>query len=551
MSCELAPARSAHPVRSLTWVRWACLSALLFGEVMFLTVRFDTGTIYHIQGWWADLMGQSWIIPQVCIAVTAALLLFGGSRLREEFRSVAAQPTPLGQMWPLLAGHLTVYLAFTAVTGVLLGGHIENYAHPEWWAVLWLVMAAATGITWFAMILAPRLWLTLIKHAWIPLLVGLGLGVAAWGAGRVTKELWRPLSETTLRLDYFLLRLVVPDVRYDPSQCLLGTDRFYVTVAPACSGYEGIGLIWVFLGGFLWFFRHTLRFPQAFLLFPLGTLVIYLANVLRIFGLILLGSYGSEEIALGGFHSQAGWLALNGVALGMVGFAGRSAFFSKTVAGEWSGNASAAYLAPFLALVLVNMLTLIVTHGGFDYYYALRIFAVAAVLLCYRKVYQVLSWRCSWEALVAGVGVFALWMGLEWMALDPTAQAASNDRFAAGLYGMGASWARIWLLFRVLGSVIAIPIAEELAFRGYLSRRLIATDFEQVPMGQFTWFSFVLSSVAFGMLHGRMLAGVLAGMIFALVVCRTKRLSDAIWAHAITNGLIAAYVLTTSTWTLW
>ena len=32
--------------------------------------------------------------------------------------------------------------------------------------------------------------------------------------------------------------------------------------------------------------------------------------------LILLGSYGSADIAMGGFHSQAGWLALNMVALG-------------------------------------------------------------------------------------------------------------------------------------------------------------------------------------------------------------------------------------------
>jgi CAAX prenyl protease-like protein len=116
---------------------------------------------------------------------------------------------------------------------------------------------------------------------------------------------------------------------------------------------------------------------------------------------------------------------------------------------------------------------------------------------------------------------------------------------------MGTGWATVWLVFRVIGSVITVPIAEELAFRGYLCRRLIASDFQDVPMGKFTWFSFVLSSVLFGILHGRWFAGTLAGLAFALVLYRHKRLSDAVWAHAITNALIAVYVLSTATWTMW
>jgi CAAX prenyl protease-like protein len=116
---------------------------------------------------------------------------------------------------------------------------------------------------------------------------------------------------------------------------------------------------------------------------------------------------------------------------------------------------------------------------------------------------------------------------------------------------MGPTLAVLWLVFRVVGAAVTVPIAEELAFRGYLCRRLIGTEFQEVPMGKFTWFSFVLSSVVFGILHGRFVAGTLAGLLFALVLYRHKRLSDPIWAHAITNGLIAVYVLSTSTWTLW
>ena len=41
-------------------------------------------------------------------------------------------------------------------------------------------------------------------------------------------------------------------------------------------------------------------------LLPLGCLLAYLANSVRIVTLILLGTHVSEEIALGGFHSRAG-----------------------------------------------------------------------------------------------------------------------------------------------------------------------------------------------------------------------------------------------------
>jgi exosortase E/protease (VPEID-CTERM system) len=526
--------------------RWGVLCALLFVEVMFLTVRFDTVALYQMHGWWADLMGESWIIPQVCVAVTAALLLFSGSRLREEVQRIGLQGLKIDNFWRGLAIQVTVYLAFANVTAIILGGNFQNYAHPELWAMLWLSLAAATGITWFAMVLSPRQWLPLLAHAWAPLLVGLGLGLAAWGAGRVTKELWRPLSEVTLTLVHSLLSLVTKDVVFDASTCALGTSKFWVTVAPDCSGYEGIGLIWVFLGGYLWFFRQSLRFPQALLLYPLGTLVIFMANVLRIFSLILLGSYGSPEVAMGGFHSQAGWLALNMVALGMVAVAGRSRFISRSVSTSKSINYTAAYLAPMLVIVLVTMLTLIITHSGFDYFYPIRFFAAVGALWFFRKAYQGMSWRCSWEAVAAGVAVFVLWM-----ALEPAGDAAANAAFGSSLEGMGTGWAGAWLFFRVIGSVITVPIAEELAFRGYLCRRLIATDFQDVPMGKFTWFSFILSSVLFGILHGRWFAGTLAGLVFALVLYRHKRLSDPVWAHAITNGMIAVYVLSTSTWTMW
>ena len=96
-----------------------------------------------------------------------------------------------------------------------------------------------------------------------------------------------------------------------------------------------------------------------------------------------------------------------------------------------------------------------------------------------------------------------------------------------------------------------MPIAEELAFRGYLMRKLIADDFESVRLDQFTWVSFLVSSALFGVLHGQWLAGTFAGMVCAAALYRKGLLADAVVAHSVTNALLSAYVLTSHDWSLW
>ena len=80
-----------------------------------------------------------------------------------------------------------------------------------------------------------------------------------------------------------------------------------------------------------------------------------------------------------------------------------------------------------------------------------------------------------------------LWMGLEWAMPGTSATSpipTSRAEVPAGL-------AAVWLLVRVLGSVITVPIAEELAFRGYLLRRLLSAHFDDLSTLRFTWLSFL------------------------------------------------------------
>src|SRR6185503_3164438 len=109
------------------------------------------------------------------------------------------------------------------------------------------------------------------------------------------------------------------------------------------------------------------------------------------------------------------------------------------------------------------------------------------------------------------------------------------SELGAGFTALPAAAAAVWLAFRVAGSVLVVPIAEELAFRGYLLRRLATAEVGGLSHRQRAALAIVGSSLLFGIMHSRLVAGTLAGMLFALAYRHRGELADAIVAHAAAN----------------
>jgi exosortase E/protease (VPEID-CTERM system) len=268
--------------------------------------------------------------------------------------------------------------------------------------------------------------------------------------------------------------------------------------------------------------------------------------VLRIVGLVVIGTSFSRSLSAGAFHSQAGWIGFIAVALAVVAISHRMQFFKarrcEAVRHEINPTAT-ALLVPFLVLAGALMVTTALSDG-FDRLYPLRVVAVTGALLAFLRTYRTWDWDWSWFSVGIGGAVFAIWL-----ALDGTAGDGAATR--AAVAGLGAGERAIWLAFRVAGSVLVVPLVEEMAFRGYLLRRLAAADFEGKAAERFNWIAFALSSAAFGLLHGRWMAGTAAGMAFALAQYRRGKLADAVIAHMTANALIALLVLMTGAWALW
>lgn len=423
----------------------------------------------------------------------------------------------------------------------------------------WMRLRRATGSLWLYASLAGSL-------AWIlrsPL-------QSLWNSHHLT--LTHLLQGATFAAVSRLLTPILPALQVDAPGFILRAPNFAIYIAPECSGLEGLGLVLVFAVAWLGWFRRDFRFPRALLLIPIALVAVWLLNILRIAALMLIGNSISPEIALAGFHSQAGWIAFTLVALAFSVAAHHIRWLQQTpgVAGA-SGHAPApasaaitpdaadsaaespltpAYLVPFLAVLATSFLSK-AASGAFEWLYPLRLLAALIALACYRRSYREIDLRCSWAAPLAGLALGLLFI-VPPGALPGFARALPSDSTGQGLAQLSPAARLLWIGCRTFAAVFTLPIVEELAFRGFLARRLLARKFDTLPYAHLTLLPVLLSSLVYGLLQGsHWLAGIAAGVVFAVLARRHNRLGDAIAAHATANLLIAVWIITHGSYGLW
>jgi exosortase E/protease (VPEID-CTERM system) len=527
------------------------LIALLLAEILYLSISFDTETLAPVNSVWTVLAGWSPQYLRVAIAAVCAVALIALTGIRSVRWTSAGAQEGVSRGW--LAFHLAAFAIFIWLTRRFFTGSGSVPVYPGVWTASWLLTGGVMVASWAQAAFPQKHWWTTARDNRTVIAVSLLTGTAIWTASFISESVWMPLARYTFNVVTWLLGLFYSGTISRPDQLIVGTPKFKVLISPECSGYEGIGLILAFLTIYLFLLRKELRFPGALILLPIGAAAMWILNVGRIVALIAIGSAGWPAIAAGGFHSQAGWIAFNAVALGFVALTSRAGYFKRRPGGESLPNpglsvadsSTTATLGPFVALLGGAMLTGVFS-AGFDWLYGVRVVAALAVLWMCRRSYRALDWRCSWTGGAIGAGTAILWVLMFPATLnEPSAwplALQSADTFTAGA----------WLAIRLFGYVLVVPVVEELAFRVYAMRRLIDSDVDGVPVGRLTVASFVVSSLLFGALHGPLwVQGTLAGMAFAGALYRRRRFGDAVLAHATTNGLIAIYVFVTGEWSVW
>jgi len=178
--------------------------------------------------------------------------------------------------------------------------------------------------------------------------------------------------------------------------------------------------------------------------------------------------------------------------------------------------------------------------------YPLKTVSVGIALLLLVRWYPRLNVRSTGLAVVVGVVVLVLWVLPE--GFYPLLSTPSPvDPFEK----LVVPWVYLWIAFRVFGASVVVPIMEELFWRGFLIRWLVKENFQKVAIGTFTWPSFLITSALFASEHNRWLVGLMAGVVYNLILYRTKSLYACMIAHGVTNLGLAIFVLTTEHWTFW
>lgn len=518
-------------------------------EYALFSAAFESGALrQRTDAWaWAGYLGSLGVF--VAVAGMGALFVGNlGKRDRADERRSAlslgfGRPADAVVAW-LLAAHLSTLILLWWITARVVSDSGPPAGSPAAWLLLWCTLMAVAPLLALAAAV-PEGALHRLLPALLPqVLSGAAVGAGAWLAGIGSARLWWPLGPWTMNAVTAILR-TVGEPHYDTANAVIGTARFEVVISPQCAGFEGLGLTMVFVTSYLVLARERLRFPRAWLLLPLGVIASLVANVLRLVLLILVGSFVSPDIAAAGFHARAGWLFFAAVALGLVLLARRADFFSLEPVDVSFDTPTSAYLLPFLSLVTVGLLTGLAVVD-IDYWYWLRIAGAALVLYAYRGYYADAIPRGSVLAVLAGVVAAA-----GFIVLAPTPSVETVTAWRMEWQTLSPLTRVIWLATRVAGSVLIVPLAEELAFRGYVQRRVMAVDFQSVSPAHASWLAVAISACTFGTVHAGWLAGIFAGLVYGIVQWRGGSLSHAVTAHIVSNLVVAAYVIGLGQWWLW
>ena len=217
----------------------------------------------------------------------------------------------------------------------------------------------------------------------------------------------------------------------------------------------------------------------------------------------------------------------------------------------------AAYTLPFaafLALLALNSALKKIDNlswlSSAEYWiYPTQAILCGGLLIWFHRQYDFDRLRRPFFAGFVALVVFLIWISPQaFLGFLPRTSGFNLDIFARQplLY-----WFTV--IFRFLRLVVVVPFIEEIFWRGFLLRFLVDENFGRVRFGTFSWLSFAVVTLGFGLSHWTTdwPAALLTGILYNAVAYRTKSLSSCLLTHAVTNLLLGLWIMETKQWGFW
>ena len=208
------------------------------------------------------------------------------------------------------------------------------------------------------------------------------------------------------------------------------------------------------------------------------------------------------------------------------------------------------YVLPFVVFVLFLSI-----NSFFPVPQAFRFFAILGLLLLVSR--GLLPSRPSrpLASVLLGIAVFFIWIAPDVLFAGYRDSILFSNSLVGHPQGATSAEDKInitFLIFRVLSSVVTIPVIEELFWRGWLMRWIIDRHFTRISIGTYHLEAFAIVALLFASEHGSFWdVGLAAGIIYNWWAVRTRNLTDCVLSHAVTNACLAVYVIGWHQWQYW
>jgi hypothetical protein len=113
-------------------------------------------------------------------------------------------------------------------------------------------------------------------------------------------------------------------------------------------------------------------------------------------------------------------------------------------------------------------------------------------------------------------------------------------------------WRNLFLAVRFWGYVVVVPIVEEFFLRGFFVRFCDDPDWDEIKLGVVGKWGWIGLLAYAGFSHpGEAVASMAWFSMITWLYIRTASIWNCVLAHAVTNLLLALYVIYTEQWILW
>ena len=202
----------------------------------------------------------------------------------------------------------------------------------------------------------------------------------------------------------------------------------------------------------------------------------------------------------------------------------------------------------------------------FEHYplvYTAKLAVTILTLIYVWPAYREFKFRVSWLALAVGAVGIVVWVGLCSLELEPKLLSLVGLEGWLGLGDRAAYnpldqlkdhplWGYAFLAVRFAGLVVVVPIIEEMFYRAFLMRVVMAEQWWAIPFGTVNRTAVAVGIFFPALAHpGELIAAIAWFGMVTWLMTRTKNIWDCVAAHAMTNLLLGIYVLAFGQWHLW